>query len=605
MKLQTAFLLFGALSSCLCLESEVLEYQANGQERQGVRSENTFIDSLRHHRVRKSIDPTENITEKINHKYYESQVFRDGQKYWKDIERNSNTVVQSALSDHYLTKKTLTLRFKFPYYGHYLDSVVLTTGGFLYMDVYNTRLITDVQYLAPLMAYFNSKLGSDSKILTLDDGTQLTVQWSNIRLHNNTVVGPFSFQCTLHSNGTIWFAYKQIPIDVDSIPDRTYHPVRVGLSDAFVILQRDRVRPIIYRYFFIYSQVNISKKSVVSGSAVVFRPKPSCVTGDSCSQCMKLNQTTEFVCQWCPATTRCSDGADRHRAEWESSNCASMAVKKSKSRQLAEFQYVAPLMAHFNPSLNTKSSVHHFTDGTEFVVQWSDVIVDSHPEAGGFTFQCVLNKTGEIKFFYHKIPFPVQNISDEVHPVTIGISDAYYVDKLTHYYGIWRLFRTFYTYNALQINQSWPGNNTAVIFRPKPSCITARSCEECSERRESTAFNCFWCHKLTRCSDGFDRHRPEWLSSGCNATGIHQVGKCFSQETRVEAKEKEGLAPWIIAVICAFAVVLFVFFAWLLYAFTHPNSRSGLCLIQLCKKKAENVDYIDPTNSSVFNKVLF
>lgn len=81
-------------------------------------------------------------------------------------------------------------------------------------------------------------------------GTQLTVQWSNIRLHNNTVgnvsdislnvfvncckinvfnqtfldiavtsfcgvilfktVGPFSFQCTLHSNGTIWFAYKQV-----------------------------------------------------------------------------------------------------------------------------------------------------------------------------------------------------------------------------------------------------------------------------------------------------------------------------------------------------------------------------------------------------------
>lgn len=328
MKLQTAFLLFGALSSCFCIESEAVGYQANGQERKGVRSENTFIDSLRHHRVRKSTDPTENITEKINHKYYESQVFRDGQKYWKYIEGKPKTIEQTGLSDHYLTKKTLKLSFKFPYYGHYLDSVVLTTGGFLYMDVHNTRLITDVQYLAPLMAYFNSKLGPDSKILTLDDGKQLTVQWSNIRLHNNTDVGPFSFQCTLHSNGTIWFAYKQIPVDVDSIPDRTYHPVRVGLSDAFVILQRDRIRPIIYRYFFIYSQVNISKKSVVNGSAVVFRPKPSCVTGDSCSQCMKLNQTTEFVCQWCPATTRCSDGADRHRAEWESSNCASMAVKK-------------------------------------------------------------------------------------------------------------------------------------------------------------------------------------------------------------------------------------------------------------------------------------
>lgn len=68
-----------------------------------------------------------------------------------------------------------------------------------------------------------------------------------------------------------------------------------------------------------------------------------------------------------------------------------------------------------------------------------------------------------------------------------------------------------------------------------------------------------------------------------------QVGKCFSQETRVEAKEKEGLAPWIIAVICAFAVVLFVFVAWLLYAFTHPNSRSGLCLIQVCKNSPAEV----------------
>lgn len=330
MKLQTAFLLFGALSSCLCLESEALGYRANGQERKGVRSENTFIDSLSHHRVRKSIDQnkTENITEKINHKYYESQVFRDGQKYWKDIEKNSETVLRTDLSDHYLTKATLKLSFKFPYYGHYLDSVVLTTGGFLYMDVHDTNLITEVQYLAPLMAYFDSKLGENSKVLTLDDGTKLTVQWSNIRLNNNTDVGPFSFQCTLHKNGTIWFAYKQIPVDLDSIPHRTYHPVRVGLSDAFVLLRKDPVRPIIYRYFYIYSQVNISKESVFNGSAVVFHPKPSCVTANSCSQCMEFARTTEFDCQWCPATTRCSDGVDRHFAEWKLSKCESMAVKE-------------------------------------------------------------------------------------------------------------------------------------------------------------------------------------------------------------------------------------------------------------------------------------
>lgn len=39
-------------------------------------------------------------------------------------------------------------------------------------------------------------------------------------------------------------------------------------------------------------------------------------------------------------------------------------------------------------------------------------------------------------FFHHKIPIPVANISSVEHSVNVGISDAYYVDKLRHYYGI-------------------------------------------------------------------------------------------------------------------------------------------------------------------------
>ena len=38
------------------------------------------------------------------------------------------------------------------------------------MDVHDTTLMTDVQYLAPLMAYFSPKLHRDSQVLTLDDG---------------------------------------------------------------------------------------------------------------------------------------------------------------------------------------------------------------------------------------------------------------------------------------------------------------------------------------------------------------------------------------------------------------------------------------------------
>lgn len=42
--------------------------------------------------------------------------------------------------------------------------------GFLYMDTHDTTLITEVQYLAPLMAYFSSQMDENSKIYTLDDG---------------------------------------------------------------------------------------------------------------------------------------------------------------------------------------------------------------------------------------------------------------------------------------------------------------------------------------------------------------------------------------------------------------------------------------------------
>ena len=71
------------------------------------------------------------------------------------------------------------------------------------------------------------------------------------------------------------FKFK-IPVPVESLPDQSYHPVRVGISDAFVVYYRHPFLPaVIYGVFYIYSQVNITKKSVFNGSAVVLHPLPS------------------------------------------------------------------------------------------------------------------------------------------------------------------------------------------------------------------------------------------------------------------------------------------------------------------------------------------
>ena len=40
----------------------------------------------------------------INHKYYVSRTYINGQRYWRDIEQHPNTKVQNVLSDSFLRR---------------------------------------------------------------------------------------------------------------------------------------------------------------------------------------------------------------------------------------------------------------------------------------------------------------------------------------------------------------------------------------------------------------------------------------------------------------------------------------------------------------------
>ena len=52
------------------------------------------------------------------------------------------------------------------------------------------------------------------------------------------------------------------------------------------------------------------------------------------------------------------------------------------------------------------------------------------------------------------------------------------------------------------------------------SCVTA-----------DIAFDCVWCNALSRCSDGFDRYRQEFLESDCHDEVSTRL--LFSQFTRI------------------------------------------------------------------------
>lgn len=70
--------------------------------------------------------------------------------------------------------------------------------------------------------------------------------------------------------------------------------------------------------------------------------------------------------------------------------------------------------------------------GTAFTVIWENVPLQegSPPKPLQlFTFSVTLYNTGDIAFAYKTIPIAIELIKDEKHPVKIGLSDAYIIDK--------------------------------------------------------------------------------------------------------------------------------------------------------------------------------
>ena len=63
----------------------------------------------------------------------------------------------------------------------------------------------------------------------------------------------------------------------------------------------------------------------------------------------------------------------------------------------------------------------------------------------------------------------------------------------------------------MNISKKVIAKNAAVILTPLPSCIILKSCTACLVA--SIGFDCRWCSKTKRCSDGQDRMRKDWMVS--------------------------------------------------------------------------------------------
>ncbi|XP_045693553.1 plexin domain-containing protein 1 isoform X2 [Phyllostomus hastatus] len=209
-------------------------------------------------------------------------------------------------------------------------------------------------------------------------------------------------------------------------------------------------------------------------------------------------------------------------------------------RMLTATQYVAPLMANFNPGYSENSTVAYFDNGTVFVVQWDRVYLQGREDRGSFTFQAALHRDGRIVFGYKEIPMSVLEISSSQHPVKTGLSDAFMTVNTSPDVPESRR-RAIFEYHRVELDPSKVTSRSAVEFTPLPTCLQHRSCDTCMS--SDLTFNCSWCHVLQRCSSGFDRHRQEWLFYGCAQEAEDRTCEDFQDEDHYASSPDSSFSP--------------------------------------------------------------
>lgn len=154
---------------------------------------------------------------------------------WVDLDSlpKHQTFTHEVLSDSHRRAASINLPFKFPFYGQGVGRATIATGGFLYMGEHVHSWLAATQYIAPLMANFDTRNSTDSSVLYGYNTTLFVIEWRNVNLQEQPNA-TFTFQCVLYANGDIAFVYKTVPILIKDIPD-SGHPVKIGVSDAYFI----------------------------------------------------------------------------------------------------------------------------------------------------------------------------------------------------------------------------------------------------------------------------------------------------------------------------------------------------------------------------------
>ena len=274
----------------------------------------------------------QNTTVTSFHTYYRARFYKNS-KNFEDLKalydaKNKLVVKWNLTSSHPNQIRFIRqrLKFKSTFYGHTVESVIVTSAGFIHIGPILHGFIHDVHYVAPLMGDFYSNPRSSVIVYIYSDNSKFTAQWESVYESGAVSSKPFTFQVTLYLNGTIVFAYKNIPYSIANFVSKHFPP-KVGLADGYLITENYTVivngrkvyMPVITIYR--YHTVVLEKKLIQSNSAFILSPIPNCVQAKTCNSCFDGVIAQNFGCKWCDKLQLCSDTFDWHRQAWTTNGC--------------------------------------------------------------------------------------------------------------------------------------------------------------------------------------------------------------------------------------------------------------------------------------------
>ncbi|KAM7369812.1 hypothetical protein PAMP_011103 [Pampus punctatissimus] len=375
------------------------------------------IENLRLHTDQLTLQLHGNLQpEDTDHNYYTSKTYGPADQMSKDLWVNTEQMDKEKVKIHGILSNThrqaarVNLSFDFPFYGHFLREITVATGGFIYTGDVVHRMLTATQYIAPLMANFDPSVSRNSTVIYFDnvfarlvkgsfharydskDGiskmmkhkpvlkykkcTALVVQWDHVHLQDNYNLGSFTFQATLHNTGRIVFAYKEIPIEVSQISS-VNHPVKVGLSDAFVVVHKIQQIPSDICKVSTSPCRCLNEKGNICILKLSFQDRFDVLQGKVSME--KANDAASWIRGSRNNNPRiCSSGFDRHRQDWVDNSCTDET--KDKTCDISDTTYIYPLTTTI-AAKTTSRNKEATTVRNKHSTSHPDAPSTSHPDA--------------------------------------------------------------------------------------------------------------------------------------------------------------------------------------------------------------------------------